>query len=107
MLPLIMRAAELIGELYSEVAESTDPLHRDQVAWQCARVPQGVVGVTSSAYQRRRLDIAKTVRNRNYNLAKLATNYAAEELIRDSTYSEALSIPQWLLWPSLSHHLNR
>jgi hypothetical protein len=29
------------------------------------------------------------------NLAKLATNYAAEEeLIRDSTYSEALSIPQ-------------
>jgi hypothetical protein len=33
--------------------------------------------------------------NLQHNLAKLATNHAAEEeLIRDSTYSEALSIPQ-------------
>jgi hypothetical protein len=33
-----------VGELNSEVAESTDPLHHDQVAWQCARIPQGIEG---------------------------------------------------------------
>jgi hypothetical protein len=42
-----------------------DTLHRDQVAWQCARIQQGVVGVTSSAHQRRSIHIAKAVRNRN------------------------------------------
>jgi hypothetical protein len=46
--------------------------------------------------------------NLQHNLVKRATNYPAEEeLIRDSMYSKALSIPQWLLWPSLSHSLNR
>ncbi len=57
--------AELVGELHSQVTESANALHRDQIAGESAAVPQRVVGGDSSAEQWSRFGILQAIGHRS------------------------------------------
>ena len=60
--------AKLVRELNSEVTQTADALHRNQVAGKRTAVPQRVEGGNSGAEQRRRFDVAQTFRYRRQRL---------------------------------------
>ena len=60
--------SKLVRELNSEVTQTADTLHRDQVAGERAAVPQRVERGDSGAEQRRRFDGAQTLRYRHQRL---------------------------------------
>ena len=57
--------SEFVRELNPEVAQTADALYRDQVARERAAVPQRVVGGDSGAQERRRFDVAESLRYRH------------------------------------------